>query len=637
MIRASQRPDKALKGIRADDIYVHNLPSEEWDRPFTSPSRSPKSPRPAREGRPVENFSRPVSKLLPRTPGSPSFIAPPRTSSRQAIHDLPATTAEAIEELLGLVPARDIPALIPEKDQVVPVLPTPVRFNPFAQSDVGHAITIFDGEIKLEACMSHNDHRGHDATTGTVPETTLTPDHKKEEDHRQPVGEILSGLAEGLETDLPSSATMYLQNIKAPLQVPSKGGDHSVRTIALEVPRDPRAISEPLASPTLPRTGPIRKPGCSSILDKPSVSLSPKQATSLEELPTSWEEDIDYCYEHAAESNCNFDWRRGSVDVPQIAVDAASPYPSPLANPLGDHQPTLPTLAPLFQPLQTPSSVVGTSELEPSPAQSVDTNGGAAVILSATEDKSANYFLKYHRHQQPTERHPYMSTMIPQFIPSAITKETQEDILYAALLGAADDTERHFAFDTQGDVHTMDFSHSPLSGYSPISKYDSQESIILSRAASIVRKHRSSTSTNSVPELVPSLPSSRENTIRETILYGDYPLMESPPAVPELPRPSSASRHRQTKSLANEVASGLRASRSSGCIDKMAMHSQTGLLAHDRAKSVSALQQEQPKVEPYDETLSFAARMKSRDRPSQKPYSPVPTVVSQVRSVGGMI
>ena len=32
----------------------------------------------------------------------------------------------------------------------------------------------------------------------------------------------------------------------------------------------------------------------------------------------SWEDDIDFCYEHAAEADCDFDWTRPSLDIPEV-------------------------------------------------------------------------------------------------------------------------------------------------------------------------------------------------------------------------------------------------------------------------------------------------------------------------------
>lgn len=94
---------------------------------------------------------------------------------------------------------------------------------------------------------------------------------------------------------------------------------------------------------------------------------------------------------------------------------------------------------------------------------------------------------------------------------------------------------------------------------------------MLSRAASIVRKHRSSVSTASVPELVHSLSSSRE------LMPTDLSAAEI------LARPASSSLHRQTKSLA-EAHLLMHADSSAS----LASAETAPPASHDRSKSTSS-------------------------------------------------
>jgi hypothetical protein len=84
--------------------------------------------------------------------------------------------------------------------------------------------------------------------------------------------------------------------------------------------------------------------------------------------------------------------------------------------------------------------------------------------------------------------------------------------------------------------------------------------------------------------------------------------------------------------LTSAAAAGLRATRSSGSIDTMAMQGPavTTVVRHptqDRAITlVSAEQRDAPPAsEAKDELLSFALRIKSRERPARKSYSLFPT------------
>jgi len=64
-------------------------------------------------------------------------------------------------------------------------------------------------------------------------------------------------------------------------------------------------MSDTLSSPTL------AQPGRGSIRYSPSAK---RQSSYWKIFDSSWEDDIDYCYEHAAEADCDFDWDRGSIE-----------------------------------------------------------------------------------------------------------------------------------------------------------------------------------------------------------------------------------------------------------------------------------------------------------------------------------
>lgn len=101
---------------------------------------------------------------------------------------------------------------------------------------------------------------------------------------------------------------------------------------------------------------------------------------------------------------------------------------------------------------------------------------------------------------------------------------------------------------------------------------------MLSRAASIVRKHRSSVSTNSVPELIHSLTNSREVMPTDRLTAGEALVAGS------ISRPTSSTHYRQTKSLA-EAHMLLQAGSNATVLNADSAAPVPSI--HDRAKSTS--------------------------------------------------
>ncbi|EAU30585.1 predicted protein [Aspergillus terreus NIH2624] len=321
-------------------------------------------------------------------------------------------------------------------------------------------------------------------------------------------------------------------------------------------------FSEALGSPTLPQF----RENAEALRQERAKNEHPRRQSSFHRRPTyetiyeSWDADIDYCYEHAAESNSNFDWARKSLDEPrhdQVEVSVTVPPDSPLNGVLEDQ------VRPSVHHLST--STLPTLDLDPSPSRSLPSASFAATPSTAFEGelpvapRDGDFF------------QPVSSSMFP----STLGKHMTQDTLYDEYLAADAESDRHFSFCSQGVIRPMEHPVSPRSSFSPISKCNSEESLILSRAASIVRKHRSSVSTASVPDLVHSLANSRE-----------LPLMDHVSSSERLSsgslRLDSSSHHRQAKSLARE----LEAYR----LDSNATPESTGPSVHDRAKSTSEVE-----------------------------------------------
>lgn len=75
----------------------------------------------------------------------------------------------------------------------------------------------------------------------------------------------------------------------------------------------------------------------------------------------SWEEDIDYCYEHEAEADCDFAWDRPSLDISRDYGDVVTPVEGDgRQNPRVNVSPAMLTPGHLDMPALSPSSQVST-------------------------------------------------------------------------------------------------------------------------------------------------------------------------------------------------------------------------------------------------------------------------------------
>jgi hypothetical protein len=275
-----------------------------------------------------------------------------------------------------------------------------------------------------------------------------------------------------------------------------------------------RKFSQALGSPTLPENQ--VPPRHQNIKPQGLIPRSVGQSSSKDEIYDSWDADIDYCYEHAAESTSDFDWERNSLDESQRPHIGGMEVPSSSRH---------------LQPSPLSETTLATPDLAPASARSAPSQH--AITPSSTEyvqdlmvRSASDYF-----HQ------PVSSSILP----SALSKQITHETLYEDYLAADSESDRHFPF--QGIIASAENPvSSPRSSFSPISKCNSQESLMLSRAASIVRKHRSSVSATSVPDLVHSLSNSRELMPTERTSAGE--IVVCPPS-----RSDSSSLHRQTTGL----------------------------------------------------------------------------------------
>lgn len=556
VIRASQRPEAVLKGIRADDIlHFRNFSTEDLaaygtattvDAPAPqSPPGSPAAPGSIspisptrRESRTFENFSRPASRYPRSCPTTPP---PPGVPESESETDEPAP--RAIDEILGLSSGQTYP------DYMESTPATQLEFGP-------------DLNDKEPRAYSMSSHYSLDDVPEEEEATRLwedSPEASTDYAHSRSTSHVSPGMVEPRLCSVPP---------KAPLSI----------FVAEELSRK---FSEALGSPTLPQSLPSSSPNAQGEITPPGQS-GVHQFSYGDELYDSWDADIDYCYEHAAESTSDFDWLRASMEEaqrPQIGVACSDE--ALLGAPRTRH----------LQPSPLSTSTLPTPDLDASPARS------SALHSAATPSTT-----EFERDYMTARTSEYFQPVTSSILPSTLSKQINQETLYEDYITTDAQSDQHFPFH-QG-MMASDNPISPRSSFSPISKCNSQESLMLSRAASIVRKHRSSVSTTSVPELIHSLSSSRELMLTDRLTASET-----------LSRPPS-SHHRQTKSLEAHLL--LQAGSNNVSTADLTLSSST----HDRAKSISEVD-----VRPADFPLpSIPSKHPNRLKKTRKSsYSLFPT------------
>lgn len=617
-IRASQKPAMGLKGIHAEDIHFRDFSTEDLtncgtaiadDRPdpapvsppispgATSPSsaaaRSPRDVRPPRESRVFENFSRPV----PRYPRVSSTTPPPKTTAQLAASpEISEPAPRAIDEILGLSSPPTYPEHVYSHDD-------DTRPDSYLSGMNIEAIlpTTSDNAVTTEP----------KATAGTTraPSMSFTNlscdlDDVPEEEEATHWHESSSSHGEGATSRLQSPFGTFLSGTQ-PVSLARPKSQLSIH-VAEELSRK---FSEALGSPTLPQY----RLGSVTSQDSHAAGGSPQRRPSIrpdpiyETIYESWDADIDYCYEHAAESNSNFDWARNSLDEPRhggIGIPLTTTDPD---LPFEEDHGVLPSVH-LSCTLPTPILEPGASDSLPGshvrmPSGPVGYEGELVV---------------------PPREGEYFQPVGTAILPSPFGKHVTHDTLYEEYLSAETESDRHFSFCSQGGIQPMEHPVSPRSSFSPISKCNSQESLILSRAASIVRKHRSSVSTTSVPELVHSLANSRDLSQGDQLPSAEYSMASGSPSISGLGRPDSSSHHRQTKSLAREIENPVFYRADNASCESAELVPSPSPSIHDRAKSTSEVEAAPlvARAAKSEHPLKGAQRRKGRTSYSLFPTTP---------------
>ncbi|KAL9010118.1 MAG: hypothetical protein Q9173_004917 [Seirophora scorigena] len=289
-IRASQEPQLVLQGIPTEDVRSPSIqPSRPASRePITPPSLSPNRnrtpgttrPSPIRlpetlsRSRSIDNFSQPS----PRTYRTPPATPPARTSPWHATPFAPDFLSEvhhATPEERELLWQRSNP------DNIIKLTHAPALHHQLDDPSIPHAITT-PNDIALTLQPS------------PVRRSTLLLADVPEEDELRSIKRISENSIR------PVTADSILRHATS---FPSTG-------------YSPRRRRTSRLSGVLPVGGLHSRGSVASLGDAEESMcsrISQRISTEVKSIDPCWEEYIDYCYQHEAEADCDFDWDRVSM------------------------------------------------------------------------------------------------------------------------------------------------------------------------------------------------------------------------------------------------------------------------------------------------------------------------------------
>ena len=487
--------------------------------------------------RSLDNFSQPSPRSVksPTSPLSPRSRGPSRATSSLLYnsfgrHDSP--TAPSFE---SQITNDDLPN---SDDFINPISPSrfaAIEDDRFDFSTVPHAVTTPD-DIALT--LKANSFSTIGSELADVPE--------EEESH------FWKGTP--MKHQRHSSANSTLRHVKsAPL----------VNSVCRESSNlDYRPNSNELGSswiddscstdPTLPLSGQADE----DIPLRPRVSR--RLSFGLKGIDRNWEDDIDYCYEHAAEADCEFDWDR----LPQFGqgVSGSSKHSrQSFDHPMTTYE--VPPEADISKEVTTDDlthghesfissflSSLSTPDLEPSPVKSVESSTGS-IAEAVTPCQPLQSPLPIQSLTGGSKNFRLGSLPIPfDYDPPMIHEEE-----YQGVLGEGYSPDHDYAFHNNPIDFLADRDDSPRSSRSPLSTCNSQESMLLSRKASQVRRHRSNSSASSLPELVHSKSIRGRSDSMAELAAEQATSLNTAEALSEGQRSKSV-KHRRSQSLAKEIA-----------------------------------------------------------------------------------
>ncbi|MCJ1286776.1 hypothetical protein MMC26_006122 [Xylographa opegraphella] len=511
-IRASQAPRPELKGIKADSLEERKRSmwiespgtvSDTNSMVSTSPTRlrhqgsessrfgGPENKN-IRYSKSTDSFTRAVSRSFnsPTPPLSP----PPRRSSRMAM-TLPITHP---------LPLQD-PPIAPASgadSQLISSMNPPKEINAaddrefrFDLTAIAQAVTTPDDT----AYVLGNGHRGSPVTgLADVPE----------ED------EVISRIRNSISSRPPTA-----NSIRHTKSFPS--AEFSITKSSSNLPRIQSDMQMSLyghcgttSDPTLP----VFNEPAHDIPIRPRMSR--RISTGIKGLDTSWEDDIDFCYEHAAEADSAFDWQKilneeinpTGDDAHRDSAGNTSNFGQIMNFPLSPpSELTDETETPLALS-ERPSSYFSTFQNSSRPmtlmSETTSTSGSlwsSSVSMPGAITPAEPAFVSQTVTVPRTSSGTMMFPLSPSLlIPTEyVSRVTHEETFHHKL------TDRDSSKGSYLTYNTKSFEVEPTHHYStttssPLRKSTSQESALPGGTPSVGSHHYTTSSVGSLPELVHS-------------------------------------------------------------------------------------------------------------------------------------
>ena len=470
-IQAMQKSQRRLQGIEAHDL-------SEQSSACPSPLRHvPYSPTPTSPSSVYSNGGQSVQGLIstpPRTPpqqdyfshhtshfaNSPeaSVVPPPRKSSRAATH-IPVQSLQPREESTTRV----------HDDHTDP-------FTPFDQSKSPYFTA-----PQTPFIVSQNEW-----SCPTVPHAMTTPDDSaytiKPALHQPSLSDVfedesLSATVKGSRPSTPGSGLRHAKSFPSTVSSSWQRDPHS------PILGNPRAFSV--------NEGLSQCDNLVPFIGQPfdDIPAHPRQSQhtpcSPLALDASWEDDIDFCYEHAAEADCDFDWTRTSFDTPEERELYNASCDKPEALQIRKRSYSPPHQLPRLQTSLSGSNV----SLMDSANSSIASIAGPTTpanpyVVSVTGDRRK-------------------ASIGPSVYGTSSFNDEPELVQLRSESGATAYVNEHIY-----PLHTFRFDpppaedDSPRSSRSPISKSNSHDSFWSSRRVSSASRRVDNVSVDSLPELV---------------------------------------------------------------------------------------------------------------------------------------
>lgn len=246
----------------------------------------------------------------------------------------------------------------------------------------------------------------------------------------------------------------------------------------------------------------------------PQFRMSSSMLTSTAGIDACWEDDIDYCYQHEAEADCDFDWDRVSME------NALTTGGSPNEKPSDAHRESGESLSQTYENLEAPDQDQCVEDT--SAATKANSHHLPRLQTSLPElDFSATSSAKSSMASLRGPLTPLPALPSPKKIRPILQSSKSTDTLNLASLLAPHDCDLAW---TQDDSfpkapswdHAMNFNYpfnnlslpgtsartSLRSGRPRLSTHHSSDNVMSSKSSSIAHSHRNTSSSGSFPELI---------------------------------------------------------------------------------------------------------------------------------------